>query len=227
MVFSFDEEKVKKECYKLVGISNLGEKSLKGYMKNPKFNKTNNQKEFTITEIAFLQHIAWRLEVDREQTKKFLDCLFKGVPFQEKTAFNPEPLCTAKEMEGISISVFEFYDFCVELHKDIPYLKRLLDEEILDIFYRFTVLWENDNWIEHIQNGYFTIAVSSWFISKRRRSFAGDKPYADVLTLHQAPAIYKQVMLLGEVLKGSAYVEKLWQLWNNVVVGFMKQYLAA
>lgn len=227
MDFSFSKEKVQKECHKLVGISNLGEKSLKGYMKNPKFNKTNNQKEFTITEIAFLQHIAWRLEVDREQTRKILDCLFKGMPFQERTAFNPKPLCTAKEMEGISISVFEFYDFCVELHKDISYLKRPLDEEILDIFKRFTMLWENDNWTEHIQNGCFTIAVSSWFISKRRLSIAGDKPHDDVLTLHQAPAIYKQVMLLGEVLKGSAYVEKLWQLWNNVVVSFMKQYLAA
>lgn len=223
----FDENKVQKECYKLVGISNLGEKSLKGYMKSPKFNKVKNQEGFTITEIAFLQRVAWCLEVDREQTRKILDCLFKGMPFQKRNSFTPKPLCTAKEMDGINISVFEFYDFCIKLHKYIPHLKRPMVEDMLDIFNRFNLLWQSDGWTEHTPDGCFIIAVSSWLISKRMNSKADNKAHDDIFDLQKEPALYKMVMLLGEVLNGSTYVEKLERIWREWTVSVIKQHLSA
>lgn len=79
MVFvdcSFDKEKVKKECYKLVGISNLGKGSLMGYMKNTKYDKRNKDSEFTLLELTFIHQTANALGTNRVETKTLLDTLF-------------------------------------------------------------------------------------------------------------------------------------------------------
>ena len=55
--FGFDKEKMKKDCKKLIGISNLGEKALEGYT-NRKYSPSDS---YSILELAFLKEVVKKL----------------------------------------------------------------------------------------------------------------------------------------------------------------------
>ena len=119
MVFvdcSFDKEKVKKECYKLVGISNLGKHSLMGYMNNPKYDKSQRDGEFTLMELTFIHQIANCLATNRVQAKTLLDSLFEKnnscLHQANYDCFSSSFLFSVEELKAADYNMWHFFVFC-------------------------------------------------------------------------------------------------------------------
>ena len=126
MVFSFDEEKVKKECYKLVGISNLGAGSLLGYVR--RYDKKRKDSGFSLAEREFIYQIADALMVDCESARTLLDSIFKPekvYSFGYRDSFISSVYHPNWTQKKEYISIYRFYKFCTEeatkLGTNIPF----------------------------------------------------------------------------------------------------------
>lgn len=121
MKFTFDKEKVKKECEKIIRIANLGEKTLSGYKQNQGFSLNERNVDFTLIEMVFIEQVYLFLmnpEFSKEKVasiRVILDSIFadknamSSVDFREYLLFTYGP----KEinLEEIKNNFSELYNF--------------------------------------------------------------------------------------------------------------------
>lgn len=131
--FSFDKEKMEKECKKLIRISNLGENTLKGYLKG----KYIYSRDYSITEIAFLKEVSVRLLPDeywcrvdineKDRLLSFYKSQIKGlfvgkdVPYEmtDYEDYYTDKFDLYEEFHHRRMGVKDFYDFATDEHNPI------------------------------------------------------------------------------------------------------------
>lgn len=157
--FSFDKEKMEKECKKLIRISNLGEKTLKGYLKG----KYIYSRDYSITELAFLKEVSVRLLPDEYWCQADINEKGRLLPFYKSQItglfvgkdapyemtdyedYYTDRLDCYEEFYHLRMGVKDFYDFATEEHNPvIPILKNIcfvllkdfeIEDSVLNIRY--------------------------------------------------------------------------------------------
>lgn len=206
MNFSFNREKVQKECYKLADISNLGGNAITDYMTKPRLNKAIEHDEFSITEIAFLYRISYLLSSPHKAWgKEFLDWIFRGKEMESNdiVAFYPFPLCKIDGAKQESVTMFDFYEFCSEGIKGLlPYLEAEKHDEIVDVFVK-TNLELIGTKIDRMEASAFTtIMVAAWLCNMASNS-------NDMASMCFDSTFDKNILILGEIIDQSPFMRSI------------------
>ena len=194
MDFSFNEEKVKKEYYKLVGISNLGKKTISGYMKNRGIITQDKHQEFSIGEAHFLRIAASMLcSPNKDCGKECMDHIFKGSIQPTKVLVVHAPATT--------YSIYDFFEFCTEGIKCfVPYLEI---DKITDLLIEANLPLISLKMGNKL-NGNTVAYITALIVSKKIQGASID---SDAILSEVTDD--KEVVILADLLRLSCFIETI------------------